>query len=178
MLRRVSAGRRERELFLLGAVFLAGDQGSVLCQAVLCPLARKRRIRRGGDDHHVDLPGHDLERLAHKRKRRDVLDDLFNRSIDRLAPLERRARSASPVAATAAFKAGLASLVSRSAQARKPPSAGSRGRRTSTSGRSAKQVDRHDQPRKAVDPPPLRVEIDKLGRFAGVLRDRRQLDNT
>ena len=57
---------------------------------MLLPLAHQRLAGRGRDDHHVGLALHALERLADERERRDVLHDLADRSVDRLAPLQRQ----------------------------------------------------------------------------------------
>ena len=55
-----------------------------------------------------------------------------------------------------------------------PSSAGSRGRRRNTSGRSASRSIVKTRPGKSVGSPPLRIEIEKLGRLAHILGDRRQ----
>ena len=102
-------------------------------------------------------------------------------AIDRLTASlhsSARARSGSPVAMTAALRAGLPSLVSRPIQSRRPASAGSRGRRRKTSGRSARKSIVNTRPGNRFVPRHFEYRLIHSNVSRAYLRDRRQADST
>ena len=148
----------------------------VLGQVVLFPLALQRLVGRGRDDEQVGLPAQLFQALADEGNGgtpRTISPIVSLTAFDQASACF---RSGSPVALTAASSAGLASFVSRFDPVdQRLRESRSRRRGPCTSGRSRSHSSASIRAGKRLMPAALRIQIDELGRLAGVLADALQL---
>ena len=143
---------------------------------VFFPLGFQRRARRLRADDHVGPA-----RRTAPGTRRTYGNGGTPRTMSAIALLtacdqaSACFRSASPVSATAFSSAGLPSFGSRATQSTSPLGCGDVDAAGLHFRPAPQPVELLDERRKAIDPAALRVQVDELGRLAGVLAHALQL---
>ena len=154
---------------------LPGDDPHVLGDVVLFPLPRQRLQRRGGDDDHIRLIAQEGQTLAHIRERSHAVHHLRHSRVDGHSPGPRRVQFRVGVRLPVRSQAVVA--LGKSVSGDKLADARGLWRRDVPRLHLrplAQQVEHHHQRGPAIDAAPLGIQIDELGRLAGVPGDRLQ----
>jgi hypothetical protein len=173
--RGVVGGRRLQGI-LLRRHFLTHDQTHETSDAVLLPFGPKRREGSGRDAHEIGEAAEFLDRLPHEGEGRHAVDHPSDVFVDRLAPAEDQGQDFIPGLLHRGLEGGVSKRLAALDEAHEGGEAAKRCSAPEHLRSLPEEVERHHEGGKAVDPPPVAVEVHELRGFPGVLADRLEIE--